>query len=382
MPLAADKLRAWAEVDLGQLERNLANIRAALPPHLRYVAVIKADAYGHGSTAVATRLMRAGADLFAVANIDEAAALREIGSGWPILILSAVLPSERPEVFAHNVTPTVSSAEEVRAFAEEARARGHALGVHLKIDTGMGRLGIWHGEAGALAAEIRSHKSLRLEGVYTHFACADSDAAVTAEQRGRFLHCLNEAGLARTPGLLIHADNSAGIDSFPRGGPFNGARVGLLQFGVRPYAGSFLADVAVEPVFSFHARVALVKSLPAGTPVSYGHTHTLRRTSRLAILAAGYADGIPTRMSNRGRVLIHGYECPVVGRVTMDQTLVDVTDLPRSAVPGDTATLIGVQEGARLTVEDFAAAADQIPWETFCSISKRVRRIYRIDSAL
>ncbi len=382
MPLATDKLRAWAEVDLGQLERNLANIRAALPPHLRYVAVIKADAYGHGSTAVATRLMRAGADLFAVANIDEAAALREIGSGWPILILSAVLPSERPEVFAHNVTPTVSSVEEVRAFAEEARTRGCVLGIHLKIDTGMGRLGVWHEDAAALTSEIRSHKSLRLEGVYTHFACADSDAAVTGEQRGRFLRCLDTAGLAQSPGLIIHADNSAGIDTFPSGGPFNGARVGLLQFGVRPYAGSLLANVAVEPVFSFRARVALVKSLPSGTAVSYGHTHTLRRPSRLAILAAGYADGIPTRMSNRGRVLIHGYECPIVGRVTMDQTLVDVTDLSRPVVPGDTATLIGTQDDARLGVEDFAAAADQIPWETFCSISKRVRRVYRLDSAL
>ncbi|MCC5808030.1 MAG: alanine racemase [Opitutales bacterium] len=382
MPLAPDTLRAWAEVDLGQLERNLANIRAALPPHLRYVAVIKADAYGHGSTSVATRLMRARADLFAVANIDEAAALREIGSGWPILILSAVLPSERTEVFAHNLTPTVSSAEEVRAFAEEAHARGRVLGVHLKIDTGMGRLGVWHGEAAALASDILSRKSLRLEGVYTHFACADSDAAVTAEQRDRFLRCLDEADLARKSGLIIHADNSAGIDTFPRSGLFNGARVGLLQFGVRPYAGSLLANVAVEPVFSFHTRIALVKSLPAGTSVSYGHTHTLRRPSRLAILAAGYADGIPTRMSNRGRVLIHGYECPVVGRVTMDQTLVDITDLPQPAAPGDTATFIGTQGGASLRVEDFAAAADQIPWETFCSISKRVRRVYRIDSAL
>lgn len=382
MPLASDKLRAWAEVDLGRLERNLANIRAALPPHLRHIAVIKADAYGHGSTAVATRLMRAGADLFAVANIEEAAALREIGSGWPILVLSAVLPVERGDVFTHNVIPTVSSLEEVAAFAAEAGARGHPLGVHVKIDTGMGRLGVWHAEAAALVAAIRRRRELRLEGVFTHFACADTDAAVTRAQRACFLGVLAESGLAKTPGLLVHADNSAGIDSFPREGPFNGARIGLLQFGVPPYSGSFLSDVAVEPVFSFHTRVGLVKALPAGTPVSYGHTHTLRRSSRLAILTAGYADGIPTRMSNRGHVLIHGHKCPIVGRVTMDQTLVDTTDIPRAVAAGDQATLIGAQQGHQLDVQAFAAAAGQIPWETFCSISKRVRRIYRLDSGL
>ncbi len=379
---AARKLRAWAEIDLGRLERNLANIKRALPDHLKFIAVIKADAYGHGLAPVATRLMRAGADMFAVANLEEASALREIGTGWPILVLSAILPTERPDIFTHNVIPTVSSLEEAKALAELARVRSTTLGIHLKIDTGMARLGIWHTEAVDLFKQILRLPELRLEGIYTHFACADSDPEVTRAQRDTFLALLSQ--LPAIPGVhpIIHADNSAGIESFPANGPLTGARIGLLQFGVLPYAGSFLANVPVEPVFSFHARVGLIKQLPKGTPVSYGHTHALRRDTRLGILTAGYADGIPTRMSNRGHALVGGQRCPILGRVTMDQTLVDLTDAPPEVEPGMVATFIGKQGGETLKVEGFAAAAEQVPWETFCSVSKRVHRLYRLDSAL
>lgn len=377
--MTSDKrpLRCWAEIDLAALERNVRLIRASLPPHMRYVAVVKADAYGHGVHHAAARLMHAGADLFAVANITEAAALRELGPGWPILILSPLLPGEDEALADGDLAATVSSAEEVARFEHVARHAHRPIPVHLKIDTGMGRAGVWHDDAPALCERIlAAAPHLRLEGVFTHFASPDDDPAFTAEQRRRFL-----ASLARCRGLapqelFIHADNSAGIETLPGASPFNAVRIGLLQFGVLPHPHSMLAQVRTEPVFSFHTRVGLVKSLPRGVTVSYGRTHTLRRDSKIAVLCAGYADGLPRAASNRAHVLIHGQRCPVLGRVTMDQTIVDITDAPPVAA-GDEAVLVGRQGGAEIALTEFSRAADTIPWETLTSVTKRVPRLYK-----
>jgi alanine racemase len=370
-------LRCWAEIDLAALERNLRLIRASLPAHIRYVAVVKADAYGHGLHHAAARLMHAGADLFAVANVTEAAALRELGPGWPILILSPLLPDEDDALADGNLAATVSGADEVRRFVAVAQRAKRPIPVHLKIDTGMGRLGVWHEEAATLCAQIQAvAPHLRLEGVFTHFASPDEDPVFTAEQRRRFLAALANCKGVRPAELFIHADNSAGLETLPGASPFNAVRIGLLQFGVRPTPDSLLAGVRTEPVFSFHTRVGLVKRLPAGTTVSYGRTHTLRRDSTVAILCAGYADGLPRSASNRAQVLLRGSRCPVIGRVTMDQTIVDVTAAPPVAC-GDEAVLIGRQGEQEITLTEFSRAADTIPWETLTSVTKRVPRIYR-----
>lgn len=369
--------RCWAEIDLAALERNLRLIRAALPAHMRYVAVVKADAYGHGLPQVAARLMHAGADLFAVANLAEAAALREIGPDWPILLLGALLPDEARFAPDYDVAVTVSSVDEVERLDRAAAAARHHLDVHLKIDTGMGRLGVWHEEAAPVYLAIKHAAYLRLAGVFTHFSSSDEDPAFTAEQRRRFLHTLETQcpGLDRER-LFIHADNSAGLETIEQAGPFNAVRVGLLQFGISPGTTALLSDVRAEPVFSFRTRVALVKNLPAGTGVSYGRTRILERPSRVAVLAAGYGDGIPRALSNRGEVLIRGSRCPILGRVTMDQTIVDVTDLPAVAA-GDEALLVGRQGDAEIPLKEFSRWADTIPWETLCSVTKRVPRLYR-----
>ncbi len=372
----ASGLRCWAEIDLAALERNLRLIRASLPAGIRYVAVVKADAYGHGLPQAATRLMHAGADLFAVANVAEATALRELGPGWPILLLSPLLPEEDRLLAEYDLAATVSTAEEVARFDAVGRASGRPVAVHLKIDTGMGRLGAWHEEVPALYAAIKATPHIRLAGVFTHFASPDRDPAFTSEQRRRFL-----AALARCPGislgdLFVHADSSAGLETMPGSSPFNAVRVGLLQFGILPHPQSLLAQVRTEPVFSFRTRVGIVKSLPRGTTISYGRTHTLARDSRVAVLCAGYADGLPRASSNRARVLIHGRRCPVLGRVTMDQTVVDVTDLEGVSC-GDEAVLVGRQQGAEITIAEFSQWADTIPWESLCSISKRVPRVYK-----
>ncbi|HTQ31757.1 MAG TPA: alanine racemase [Opitutaceae bacterium] len=369
-------LRCWAEIDLAALERNLRLIRASLPPHMRYVAVVKADAYGHGLHQTVARLMHAGADLFAVANLSEAAAIRELGPGWPILLLSPLLPEEDRYLADYDLAATLSTADEVARFDAVGRAGRRPVPVHLKIDTGMGRLGVWHERAPELYAKIRDAAHIRLAGVFTHFASPDDDPAFTAEQRRRFLAALERCEGLRLDEIFVHADNSAGLETLPGGSPFNAVRVGLLQFGVLPHPNSLLAQVHTEPVFSFHTRVGIVKELPSGTGVSYGRTRTLSRDSRVAVLTAGYGDGLPRAASNRAQVLVRGRRCPVLGRVTMDQTIIDVTDAP-GVERGDEVVLVGRQEAAEISLAEFSHWADTIPWETLCSVTKRVPRVYK-----
>ncbi len=370
------KYRCWAEIDLGALERNLGRIRAALPPHMQYVAVVKADAYGHGMPRMVTRLMQSGASMFAVANVYEAAELREIGRGWPILVLGPVLPEEERYLAEYDLTATVSTPEEVERLATAAERAKGVLPVHLKIDTGMGRLGIWHENAAGLYRQIMATPHLKLAGIFTHFSSADTDPAFTQEQRNRFLRVLEALPDLDPAALLIHADNSAGLETLSQDSPFNAVRVGLLQFGCLPYPDSFLAELKPEPVLSFHTRIGITKHLPAGTGISYGQTCRLQRDSRLGVITAGYGDGIPTTASNRAQVLIRGRRCPVLGRVTMDQTIVDLTDNPE-ATAGDTVTIIGHQAEEEIGVQEFSHWADCVPWEAFCSITKRVPRLYR-----
>jgi len=374
--------RCWVEIDLAALERNLKLIRATLPPHIKYVAVVKADAYGHGLPQVAARLMQAGADLFAVANIAEAMTIRELSADWPVLLLSPVLPDEDRYLAQFDLAATVSSLEEVHRFDAIGRAASNPVAVHLKIDTGMGRLGVWHTHARELYAAIKASRGLRLAGVFTHFSSADEDPVFTAEQRRLFLATLADFPGFDTTGLYIHADNSAGLETTPGESAFNAVRVGLLQFGILPHPHSMLARAKAEPVFSFHTRVGLVKQLPAGTGVSYGRTVKLKRDTRVAVLTAGYGDGIARASGNRAQVLLNGRRCPVLGRITMDQTMVDVTDVTGPVACGDTAVLVGRQGGAEIAITEFSGWADTIPWETLCSVTKRVPRYYRNASGV
>jgi alanine racemase len=321
-------------------------------------------------------LMHAGADLFAVANVTEAAALRELGPGWPILILSPLLPEEDGTLAEGDLAATISSLEEVERFEAVGRAAGRKLPVHLKIDTGMGRAGVWHEEAARVSHGIARAKYLQLAGVYTHFASPDDDPKFTAQQRARFLAVLARCPEIDVPRLFVHADNSAGITTLPEASPFNAVRIGLLQFGVPPPGRAPVPAVQTEPVFSFHTRVGLVKSLPCGTTISYGRTHRLDRDATVAVLCAGYADGVPRATSNRGHVLIQGRRCPILGRVTMDQTVVDVSALS-GVTPGEAVVLVGRQQGAEITLSEFSQAAETVPWETLTSVTKRVPRIYR-----
>jgi alanine racemase len=268
--------------------------------------------------------------------------------------------------------------EEARALATAVAKSGLKAKVHVKVDTGMGRAGVWHEQAAELFTFVQADAAFEWRGVYTHFSDADSDAAYTAGQRTIFLKLLERIPTTVRAGLMIHADNSAGLESFSASAPFNAVRVGLMQYGLPPSSGSFLASLRPESVLSFHARVVLVKDLPAGTAVSYNRTKILSRPTRVAIVAVGYGDGVPTAASNRGAFLVRGQRCPILGRVTMDQTIVDVTGVP-SVVVGDIATILGAQGADRITVAEFCAWSDCIPWEALCTLTQRVQRVYRTD---
>lgn len=374
--------RCWAEIDLAALERNLIAIKAALPPKVRYIAVVKADAYGHGMHQTVARLMQAGIDMYGVANVAEAATIREIGgSGWSILILGATLKEEAQFLFEYDLTPTLSSVEEVEFLNAMAAERRTSLKVHLKIDTGMGRLGIWHEDAYKLFTAMKDAQHLILDGIYTHFSHAETDVEFTERQRRRFMTAIAAVDWIDPEKLLIHADNSAGLTSFSRESAYNAVRIGLLQFGITPYAQSLFAKVPTTPIFSFKTRISLVKELPTGTEISYGRTCRLKRPTRVAILCAGYGDGIPRSLSNKGFALIHGQRCPYLGRVTMDQTIIDVTDLKQTPEAGEEVCLIGTQKKDEIKIEQFARWAGTISWEILCSITKRVPRIYRTSIA-
>lgn len=373
--MSAKKLqdfRCWTEIDLAAYERNVKGIQAALPTNVRYISVVKADAYGHGMPQMVRRLMQCGVDFFAVANVAEAMEIRQMGTGWPILVLGPILPHEMEPLFEDELIATISTAYEAEQLNQLAGKRGVVLKVHLKIDTGMGRLGIWHEDAEALFETITRLPGISIEGIYTHFSSAHNDPDFTALQRNRFASALKRF----PPGnWLIHADNSASLGELNSGMHFDAVRIGLLQFGVPPYPDSPLGKTRVLPVMSFHTRVGMTKYLPRGAAISYNQTFRLKRDSLIGVLTAGYGDGLPLSMSNNSEVLIHGQRCPVIGRVTMDQTIVDLSSI-KGVLPGDQATLIGKNENDQITLQEFSDKTDSIPWETLCSITKRVNRIY------
>jgi len=367
--------RSWAEINLVALERNLRLIRDSLPSRVRYVSVVKADAYGHGIHPTAARLMQSGVDVFAVANVQEASEIREMGSGWPILILGPLLEDEDEALIEFNLIPTLSSKIELERFKKLSQKHQKIISAHLKIDTGMGRHGVWWEDAEDLINEVKKYPEIELNGAMTHFA-QPSDLSFTDEQRKRFLKILKDTELYQKNGFLVHADNSSSLRSFDRQNIFNAVRIGLLQFGVSPPQGSILADLPVEPVLSFHARLAMIKKLPKGTSLSYGRQFTLKRDSRIGIISAGYGDAIPLPCGNRAFGLVDGQPYPLVGRVTMDQTLIDLTDAPPQVELGQKVTLIGKQGSEEILLSELAGHAQTIPWELLCSITKRVPRVY------
>ncbi|MBN1916407.1 MAG: alanine racemase [Verrucomicrobia bacterium] len=373
-------VRTWAEIDLDALRHNVRTVRTLVGTATRLLATVKADAYGHGYERISRTLVEEGVDFLGVANVVEALQVSETlnHTGRPVRImtLGANLPDEMDAVIANGFVPLVCSWDEAAAYSARAAAAGVTLDVHVKIDTGMGRIGLWHEGCVNEIERIAALPNLRLEGVATHFPSADEeDQAFSHEQLDVFNAVLAAIEARGVHVALRHAANSSAIAHLPES-RFNMVRPGLVLYGHHPSA--HLAEqhhLDVRPVLALKTRVVFVKDVGPGRTISYGRTFTAPGPIRVATLAIGYGDGYSRELSNRGEVLIAGRRARILGTVTMDQTMVDVTSIPETRVGGE-AVLIGRQGGEAITVAELAAQIGTIPYIVTCSISKRVIRRY------
>ncbi len=361
--------RCWMEVDAFALRYNLRAIRKAIPRGTGLMAIVKANAYGHGVEPIARECSRFGATWFGVANLREAMGLRKLGFKQPILILSAVLPGEMTEAVRRGFVLAISSLDEARQLAAVGRKLQRKARVHFKVDVGMGRLGIWHEEATLAIALSRILAGLSVEGVMTHFPCSDDNAALTKRQWQNF-----DRVRRVFPKLCAHVANSPSIFSaIPSLSHYEMVRPGIALYGAGPTAES---ERLLRPVLTWKSRVSHVDYVPAGRTISYGATYRLHHAETHAVVSVGYADGYHRLLSNRAEVLIHGKRCPLRGRVTMDQIVVDVSRAG-AVKPGDEVVLIGRQGREEITANEMARWAETISYELFTSISPRVVRYYK-----
>lgn len=332
------------------------------------MAVVKANAYGHGLVPMARELEIIGTDWLGVANVAEGAAIREAGVRLPILLLSATLPEEMDEAIRQKLTLVLSFYDEAKRLDRIARTLGRKVEVHFKIDTGMGRLGCWYPQARAELARIRRLPSLVVKGLCTHFASADDNAGLTQTQWEAISPIF-----AENSGLLRHAANSPAVTR-RYGFDADMVRLGLALYGIAPNPED--QGLGLRPVLTWKSRVTLLHEMARGRTVSYGATYRVPSSQRQAVVAMGYGDGYFRLHSNASHMLVRGRRCPIRGRVTMDQTMIDVTRVPGCRI-GDEVVALGSQGGEEIRARELATQAHTIPWEILTSIGARVPRIYK-----
>ena len=367
-------LPTYATINLAALAHNLSCIKRYLPPSCEILAVVKANAYGHGAVEIARALTCQGVERFAVASLDEGIALRQAGISAFIVVLGALFEEQVSDLVAHRLTPVVSDGRILPALATAAQSHSTPYPIHLKVETGMGRLGFSPKELLTLLDNPLLHSSLQVVGMMTHLADADGkDSTVTERQLGEFRAVLEQI---RQRGLtlpLVHAANSAAIVRFPDV-HFSLVRPGIMLYGYHTLPATVPAP-DLKPVLSLRTTVAQLRTIPQGGTVSYNGTFVATRPTRIAVLPVGYADGYSRQLSHRGSVLIQGRRAPIVGLVCMDMTMVDVTDIAQLQV-GETVTLIGQQGEEAIWADEVAGWIDTIPYEVLCGIGSRVPRIY------
>ena len=357
----------WAEISLDSFESNLSEAKNLAGKNTRVMAVVKADAYGHGAARISEAAIRRGADMLGVATVAEAMELREAGVESEILLLGGVDPCEALTVVENSLTPACYSLRTLEALSEAAVRGGKEARYHLKVDTGMTRLGVGAGELESFFAVAAELPGTSLGGVFTHFASAENeDGEYTRHQMKVFREVLSSLDALGVKYGLAHAANSAALQRFPD------SRMDMARPGIMLYGSGGLGEAALRPVMKFKTRIAQTRKAPKGTAVSYGGTFVAKRDSLIATLPVGYADGYPRKLSNRAKVSVGGILAPVAGAVCMDFVMVDVTDVPGVGT-GDEVTLFG--DGA-VSVEDVSLWAETIPYEILSMISPRVPRVY------
>ena len=368
----------WVEVDLDRLVGNYRAVRDHLPSGVRVMAVVKADAYGHGAPRVARALQEDGVNFFGVAITEEGVTLRESGVEGSILVFGGCFEGQEETFIEYGLTPTVYGLQTLRRLSDAANARHTKVGYHLKLDTGMGRLGIGPDDVAGFVAGAAEHSGARLEGVFSHLSSADEDdLTYTKLQISKFVGAVESMEAAGYPRVIRHVANSAGT-LLHRGSWFDMVRAGLSLYGINPSPRG--GPVELAPVLSLRTRIAFLKSVAPDTALGYNRTFKTARPSRIATLPIGYADGLARLSSNRGHVLVRGAKAPIVGAVSMDTTLIDVTDVPGTE-PGDEVVLIGSQGDFSIGAREVGRWASTIPYEVVCRISRRVPRVYVGDRA-
>lgn len=371
--------RVYAQIDLDAICRNIQNVKQKVGADTKVMAVVKTDAYGHGAVPVARALTSIGTDAFAVATAEEALELRAAGILEPILILGYVFREDFSRLLKQDITLTVFQYETAKAVSECAQALGLCAKIHIKLDTGMGRIGFLpNAESLAEIEKIAALPALSIDGIFTHFACADeTDKTSCNRQKQRFLDFVSalEARGVHIP--CKHMCNSAGIIEFSDGF-LDMVRSGIMTYGLYPSEEVQKENFKLAPALQLKSHVSFVKTVEKGFTVSYGSTYTTKQKTVIATVPVGYGDGYPRALSNVGRVLIHGQYAPIIGRVCMDQFMVDVTEIP-NVQAGDCVTLIGTDGQHRITVEEVAALAHSFNYELFCGLNKRVPRVYLQD---
>ena len=371
--------RIYAAIHMDALEQNLENMKKNLTPGTKMIGVIKANAYGHGSVPVARRMEKKDYIWgYAVANVPEAEELREAGMKKPILILGYVFPEDYQTLVDLEIRPAVFDYETAELLSQEAQKAGKVHPIHLAFDTGMTRIGFRHPKE-SIPEILRISKlpGITIEGAFTHFARADEQDLTFAHQQfakyQEFLMLLEEAGI-QIP--VRHCNNSAGI-LWHREGDLDAVRPGITLYGIAPSNEVVNPGVELHPMMELKSHISFVKEVEAGVAVSYGGTFvTTKDSTRIATIPVGYADGYPRALSNQGCVLIHGKKAPIIGRICMDQMMVDVTDIPDVQVE-DVVTLVGTDGDETITIEEIANPAARFDYEMLCDISSRVTRVYK-----
>ena len=370
-------LRCYAEISLEAIGHNIREVKKRLPEGVKLLGVVKANAYGHGAVPVASYLENQ-VDYFATATIEEAVELRENGISAPILILGYVSPSQYGDLVEYDITQTIDSYAQALALEKEAARQNRKAKAHLAVDTGMTRIGFQVTEHDAdEAAKIADLPHIELEGMFTHFSCADQEdktyCSMQMEKYDKMTALLAERGVTIP---LRHICNSAGIMEFDDH-RFEMVRSGIITYGNYPSEEVKKERLDLIPALSWKSHVIHVKEVGPGIGVSYGATYvTEKPMTRIATVSAGYADGYPRALSNQGCVLIHGKKAPIIGRICMDQMMVDVTDIPDVQVE-DVVTLVGTDGDETITIEEIANPAARFDYEMLCDISSRVTRVYK-----
>jgi alanine racemase len=385
----SEKQLVWSEIHLDAIASNVRALKRLLPPGCRLMAVVKADGYGHGAVRVARTALESGAEHLAVARLSEGIELRRAGVRAPILLFGYTPPENLEPVFEHDLTPTVYSSQTAREFSAKAASAGRQLAVHLKIDTGMGRLGVlpnclstgepssWkEAELVRDILAIGALPNIRIEGVYTHFAAADSaDKSYAHRQFDIFQSILDQLAAGGLAIELRHAANSAATIEFPRS-HLDLVRPGISIYGFYPSDEVNKRIVALEPAMTLKTRIIQLKKVPPGFHISYGMTYTTDRPTTIATVPLGYADGYSRKLSSKGAMLVRGVRVPIVGRVCMDLTMLDVGAVPDVKME-DEVVAFGRQGEVEITADEVAAALETINYEIVSSLTARVPKVYK-----